>query len=99
MNTERVYSVTQYSILRIAIATAVILLVPFVAMQITDQLTWDVTDFLTLGVLIFGAGLAYELVTKVVSRTHRVAIGLAVAAALLWVWAELAVGVFTNWGS
>jgi hypothetical protein len=50
--------------------------------------------------LLLGSALVYELATRKMTNTkYRVAVGVAVTAALLYVWAELAVGIFTNWGS
>jgi len=75
-------------------------MIPLVAMQFTDEVAWTLRDFVTAGALLLGAGLAYVLVTKNMSNTkHRVAVGIVVATALLYLWAELAVGIFTNWGS
>jgi hypothetical protein len=56
--------------------------------------SWDVFDFAVAAILLAGTGLAYRLVSRKVSPEHRAVVGLAVVAALLLVWAELAVGVF-----
>jgi hypothetical protein len=81
-------------IIRIALATAFILLLPLLAMQFTDEVVWDLTDFAVAGALLFGAGLTYELVARKAGNiAHRVAIGLAVATALILVWMNLAVGL------
>jgi hypothetical protein len=45
---------------RIALATALILLVPLVAMQLTDEVDWGVADFVLAGVLLGGTGLLLE---------------------------------------
>ena len=83
-----------------AIIVALILLLPFVAMQFIDEVVWTRSDFVIAGVLLFGSALVYELATRKMSNAkNRVAVGIVVAAVLLWLWAELAVGVFTNWGS
>jgi hypothetical protein len=83
------------NIIRIVLGTAVILLVPVVAMQFTDQVSWDWFDFAVVGVLLIGTGLMYELVTRKASDVkQRAIVGLVLVAALLVVWAELAVGVF-----
>ena len=50
------------ALIRIALGTAFILLVPLVAMQFTDEVAWDLADFVVAGILLFGAGLAYELI-------------------------------------
>ncbi len=82
------------NIIRIALATAFILLLPLLAMQITDEVVWDLTDFAVAGALLFGTGLTFELVArKMGSIAHRVAVGVALAAALLLVWVNLSVGL------
>ena len=83
------------NVIRILLATALVLMVPLVAMQFTDEVNWDLTDFAVMGGLLIGTGLAYELASRKVSSTrNRVIIGAALAAAFLLIWAELAVGVF-----
>ena len=76
-----------------------ILLLPLLAMQFTHEVDWTLFDFLVAGALLFGACLAFELLARrFTTRTHRVIGGIAIAAILLLVWAELAVGVFgTPW--
>lgn len=87
-------------ITRIALITAAILLVPLIAMAFTDEVNWGVMDFVIIGALLFGAGLVYELLVRQVSDTkRRLIIGVAIALVVSYVWAELAVGIFTNWGS
>jgi hypothetical protein len=82
------------AILRIALITLAILAVPAIAMQFTEEMNWGPGDFLTAGALLFGTGLAYVLITRqVTSRTSRIAVGAGLAAALLTVWAQLAVGI------
>ncbi len=76
-----------------AAVVALILMVPLVAMQFTDEVAWDETDFIVAGVLLFGTGLAYELVArKAGTIVYRAAVGLALVAALILVWMNLAVG-------
>ncbi|MFQ5890661.1 MAG: hypothetical protein ACE5JR_11495 [Gemmatimonadota bacterium] len=82
------------NIIRIALATAFILLLPLLTMQITDEVVWDLADFAVAGALLFGTGLTYELVArKMGSIAYRVAVGIALAAAFLLVWVNLAVGL------
>jgi hypothetical protein len=84
-------------IVYIALATASILLLPLVAMQVTDEVVWGLADFAVAGTLLFGTGLAYELLTrKTDSIAYRAAAGVALAAALLLVWINLAVGIIGN---
>jgi hypothetical protein len=82
------------NIIRIALVTAFILLLPLVAMQFTDEVNWTWSDFVVGGTLLFGSGLTYELIARKAGNTaYRVAVGIAVAAALLLVWINLAVGI------
>jgi len=76
-------------------SVSVILLIPFIAMQFTDEVNWSVSDFAIMGVLLYGTGLLCELVLrKVKSVPNRILICAAVVVAFLLVWAELAVGIF-----
>lgn len=82
------------SIIRVALATAFLLLTPLVAMQFTEEVTWTLFDFVVVGTLLFGTGLTYVLVARQGDNTlYRMAVGVAVAAGLLLVWANLAVGL------
>ena len=83
----------------IALATAAILLIPLVAMQFTNEVRWDETDFVVMGSLLFGMASLFVLVARKATRRHRVFIGMSFLVVLIYIWAELAVGVFTNLGS
>ena len=78
----------------ILLATAFLLLIPLIAMQFTNEVNWNVADFLVAGILLSGMGITFVLITnKMTKRTHRIAVGIALAAVLLFIWAELAVGI------
>ena len=75
-------------------AAALVLLVPLIAMQVTDEVNWTVSDFVFAGALLLGAGLAYEAAVRRTDHTaHRWAVGLALAAPFLLIWVNGAVGV------
>lgn len=78
------------------IATVVILLlIPFVAMQFTEEVNWPAFDFIIAGVLLLGTGLMCELVLRLVKRTeNRIIICGIILLILALVWIELAVGIF-----
>lgn len=77
-----------------AAVVALILLVPLVAMQFTVEVKWDLFDFAFMGSLLFGTGLAYELVArKSGTITYRAAVGIALATSLILVWVNGAVGI------
>lgn len=83
----------------IALATGVILLIPFIAMQFTTEVKWNEIDFIVMGSLVFGTASLFVLAARRAPRKHRLFIGGMFIAAFLYLWAELAVGVFTNLGS
>jgi hypothetical protein len=85
------------SLVRLALATACLLLIPLVAMQFTEEVVWSLSDFVIMGVLLFGAGLTYVLVSRMGSNgSYRLGAGVAVAAGLLLIWGNLAVGFIGN---
>ena len=72
-----------------------LLLIPFVAMQFTDEVNWTPLDFLAAGVLLLGTGLIFDLVLrKIKNLKYRIAISIVLLLILLLIWAELAVDVF-----
>ena len=83
----------------IALVTGLILLIPLIAMQFTTEVSWDETDFIVMGALLFGLASLFVLVARAVSQKHHLFIGVIFVAVFLYIWAELAVGVFTNLGS
>jgi len=87
-------------VIRVAFATIAVLCVPLIAMQFSDNVNWSAMDFAVAGTLLFGTGLGYVLTArKVRSQKQRLFIGVTLAGILTIVWLELAVGVFTKWGS
>jgi ABC-type Mn2+/Zn2+ transport system permease subunit len=77
----------------IIFAAALILLVPLVAMQFTEEVNWDLFDFAFMGALLLGVGLTYELAARRAgTMAYRAAAGVALAAAFLLVWLNRAVG-------
>ena len=84
----------------IALATAAILMIPLIAMQFSSDVDWRLNDFVIMGILIFGTGSLFVLTARRArSVKRRVIIGAVFLLALLYLWAELAVGIFTHWGS
>lgn len=83
----------------IALATGAILMIPLIAMQITTEVAWNPPDFLVMGSLQFGMASLLVLVARKLPRKYRLSVSVLFVAAFLYVWAELAVGVFTNLGS
>ncbi|MFT4605339.1 MAG: hypothetical protein ACI9W4_002078 [Rhodothermales bacterium] len=77
-----------------------LLLLPLVAMQFSNQVAWSLGDFLIFGAMLGGAGLALELAyRKAGSSSYKVGVGLAVLAAFLLIWINGAVGIIGNEGN
>ncbi len=83
---------------RIAIILGVVVLIlsiPLIAMQFTNEVKWDLTDFMIAGILLLSTGLAIELVIRnLKTGTLRTVILFIILLALFLIWAELAVGIF-----
>ena len=73
---------------------ALLLCLPLVAMQFTNEVNWDETDFIVGGVIIGGIGLMAEFLVRV-SRDglYRAGAACALAAVFLTIWSNLAVGI------
>lgn len=81
--------------LLIVLAVGLLLAIPRIAMQFTDEVHWTGSDFLVAGALLLGTGLLAEGILRTFKkRTQRFAWLAALGLVLLLVWAELAVGVF-----
>ncbi len=81
--------------IRRILAAELLLLVPLIAMVFTDEVNWGAEDFLVISVLLVGVGIAYHMTAiGIKNNSRQVVIGLVLAAAILLIWAELAVGIF-----
>jgi hypothetical protein len=75
-------------------AASLLWVLPIVAMQFTKKMAWDETDFIVWGVMLVAACAAYELATRMTRNgAYRAAVGLAVLAAFMLIWINLAVGI------
>lgn len=87
-------------VIRIMLLAALPLLLPLIAMQISDAVNWGLGDFAIAWVLLTSVGLSYVLITKKSGTViYRFAVGLALLAALLLVWINGAVGIIGNEGN
>ena len=98
------------AIVRWVLITAAVLAVPALAMAYklgvpdpgsgTDGVNWGPMDFAIMGVLVLGSGLLYEYVSASAGTVaHKAAVGIAVAAGLLLIWVNLAVGMIGDEGN
>lgn len=73
---------------------ATLLALPAVAMQFTAEVNWTAIDFLAWGAMLASAGGMFELLSRRAPNwTYRSGAALAVGAAFLLVWINLAVGI------
>ena len=82
-------------LINIMLGVALILLIPFIAMQFTNEVDWNLFDFLVAGILLTGAGIMGELVMRTIgNKDYQIGMLAVILIALCLIWAELAVGVF-----
>jgi len=82
-------------LLGIVLTAALLLLLPLLAMQFTDDVDWGPLDFAIMGILLFGTGLMCEFVLrKIKNNGYRIALVGAILIVFFLIWAELAVGIF-----
>ena len=75
-------------------AAGAVLLVPWIAMQFTEEVAWDLADFGVAALLLGGTGLGIEAVARRVSgNAYRAGAALALCGGLVLVWVNLAVGI------
>lgn len=88
-----------------AIGTLVILVIPLVLTLLGSGVdgegwNWKFGDFIFGFVMIFGfSSIFIFLARKLRTRNQRIIAALVVALVFMFVWAEFAVGIFTNLGS
>ncbi len=79
----------------IMLISAILLLIPLIAMQFTDEVNWNLLDFVVAGALLLGTGLICDFALRKINKIkYRIAVCVAVLVVLMLIWAELAVGIF-----
>ena len=73
----------------------IILLIPMMAMQFTDEVNWSFLDFIIMGIMLSITGLALGIIIKKIKdyKYRNIFITIIVMIFLL-IWAELGVGLF-----
>ena len=54
----------------IFLVTSSILLIPFIAMQLSNEVNWGLLDFIVAGVLLLGAGFIVNFVIRKVPKIN-----------------------------
>lgn len=79
----------------ILLSIPLLLLIPFIAMQFTNEVNWSVSDFAIMGSMLLITGLICDWILKrVKSLKYRLMICSVMLILFLLLWAELAVGIF-----
>lgn len=82
------------STIRLVLATTLLLSVPLVAMQFSDDVAWTASDFVFAGTVLIGTGLLYQVAARRAGDLgYRMAAAVGLGSALMLVWAIGAVGV------
>lgn len=77
-----------------ASVVGLLLLVPLIAMQYTEEVDWTAVDFILMGTLMMSVGIVYEVAMRMTdSIAYRIAVGIAVITTFLLVWINGAVGI------
>lgn len=86
---------TRSSLFKVLGVTLILLLIPLIASLISDEVHWNINDFILMGFMVFTTGTIGINVLKVIKnkKIRWITITLLCLMFLL-VWAELAVGIF-----
>ena len=72
-----------------------ILSIPLIAMQFTNELNWSIFDFILMGVLLFTFSFSVDyIIQKSKNSKQKFLLILTIVLAFLIIWIELAVGIF-----
>ncbi|WP_299685569.1 hypothetical protein [uncultured Dokdonia sp.] len=83
--------------LLILCSVGILLLIPLIAMQFTNEVRWTFTDFMIAGILLLGLGSLIELIIlNVQNRNYKVLFYILLLVAFLLLWVELSVGIFDS---
>lgn len=82
-------------ILRSMLLAELILLLPLIAMQFTDEVNWSLSDFIIASILLAGIGFScYVVINGMKKSFTQTLVGILLVIAVLLIWMELAVGIF-----
>ncbi len=76
-----------------------LLSIPLIAMQFTEEVNWQLGDFLIMGAVLLGLGLLYEFIAQRSENTvYKAAFAIGLLGAFLLFWVNAAVGIIGNEG-
>lgn len=79
----------------IILMVVILLLIPLISMQFTNEVNWDLFDFILATVLLFTVGFMCEFVIRKVKKSKfRIILIILLLTIFFLIWVELAVGIF-----
>ncbi|MBT8142026.1 MAG: hypothetical protein HKN88_09800 [Gammaproteobacteria bacterium] len=74
---------------------AIILLIPLVAMQFTQEVNWAIMDFVVMGAMLLSLGIGFEALVRLSKNPKNQLIGaIVMIGVFLLIWLQGAVGIF-----
>lgn len=93
----RLLNVGRRGIIRAALVTAGVLLIPLWGSVFVEGWNWDWKGFLVVGAFVFTAALTYQTVARTISnRAYRIAVGLAVMTTFVLIWTNFVLAIDVN---
>ena len=81
--------------IRILPIIGLLLLIPLIAMQLTNEVNWSFFDFIIMGALLTITGLLIGIILqKVENSKNRLILIITIVMMFFLIWVELAVGLF-----
>lgn len=91
MNKEKKIS---HSILKLVVGIGLLLMIPLIGMQFSEEVNWTGSDFIIMGGLIFLVGLTFILIThNSKSAAYKIATGFGLFTGFFLIWVNGAVGI------
>ncbi|NDF60788.1 MAG: hypothetical protein EB100_06865, partial [Crocinitomicaceae bacterium] len=81
-------------IFRVLLIDLLLLCIPFFAHFFSTEINWSFSDFFIMGILIFIFGSAVYIILMKVEKRWKKLMMLFILLFFIYLWAELAVGIF-----
>ncbi|MDC8831184.1 hypothetical protein [Alteromonas gilva] len=84
---------------KVILATMALLTIPLLGNQLSNDVNWSLLDFTVMGSLVFVFGSIVAIGVKLTPGRLKLPFAVIICMAFVYLWVELAVGVFFNLGS
>ncbi len=80
-----------------AVGAFLIIMIPLIAMQFTNEVVWTMSDFIIGWTILFSIGFAFQAIgRRAKNSSYKFATGIAAFTTLFVIWSNLAVGIIGN---